>query len=163
MKLIGLVLLCGVLVNCSTMKKSEGMLTGTFNCPEYRGPKNSWGEHQIIVEHINFQGTPVILEKIVGKGVEHKTGPYDVSVMVLDNQWRYMPFYRNKKLKPVKSKAYLKEGKVYWEAQYPSFVDHKGKKRKAGSGKGFFGIDDKGHMVSVGSHYAGKQTCTRVP
>lgn len=104
-------------------------LSGTYQCPEYNKPDNSWKAHKIKYAQGTLADVPILLSFTID-GLKEKTGPYDKDIAILDGLWRYSPFYRNGKLYPVKTKNWVKEGKIHWMAEYPEYIDNEGKLNK---------------------------------
>ncbi len=172
MKLLSFVLcmsLIGMLSSgCKTLKTSDGSgFSGTFSCPDYKGDNNEWKAYEAIVERKMVNGVDIIVREIktdVLKGsVFDKAGPYTKDVGIIDGMWRYYPFYRNETLYPVKVK-YEKVGKnrITWQAEYPDYIDNKGIKRPARSGKGTIWTDKNGDQIATASHFTGEYKCKRI-
>lgn len=153
---------------CKTLKPNNGLgFSGKFNCPDYKGDDNEWKAYKAIAERKMVNGVDIIVIDIktdVQKGsVFDKEGPYTKHVNIIDSMWRYFPFYRNKTLYPVKVKyEKLGDNKITWQAEYPDYIDNKGIKRPAGSGKGTIWIDKKGDQIATASHFTGQYKCKRI-
>ena len=164
LKLSLFILLTGFLFSgCTTLvsQNSPSIFSGKFRCPGYKGNDNKWEASEDIVEHKIVNGVDILVVDYQGKLLD-KTGPYKKTIMIADGKWRYSPFYRNKTVYPIKVKTELKGNKITWQAEYPEFIDNKGKKRSAAKGKGVISIDENGDQISTGSHYTGAIKCSRI-
>ena len=163
--LIIFISLAGLLFSgCATFRASKGVsgFYGKFNCPGYKGDDNEWEGYKQTVERKVVNGVDIIVTDLKGFLFD-KTGPYTKDISIIDGMWRYLPFYRNKTLYPVKVKyEKLGDNKITWQAEYPDYIDNKGIKRPARSGKGTIWIDQNGNQISTGSHYTGQIKCKRV-
>ena len=156
-------LICLSFSGCATFTTNNNGsgFSGKFSCPGYKGENTEWEASEDISEHKIVNGVNVIVVDHQGK-LSEKTGPYTKTVMIADGKWRYLPLYRNKKIYPVKIKTEFNDNKLIWQAEYPEFIDNKGKKRLAKSGKGMVWIDQNGDRMSTGSHYTGQIKCKRL-
>lgn len=162
------VFLIGLLFSgCATVKVNKGVsvFSGKFSCPAYKGEDNEWGAHEQNAVHKVVNGVDIIVTEPKGKkeDIFDKMGPYKNFISIIDGMWRYGPFYRNKTLYPVKVKyEKLSDNKITWQAEYPDYIDNKGIKRLARTGKGTFWIDKNGDKISTASHFTGQYKCKRI-